>query len=372
MERFLTAGAEGPDWRTTAEACLDRLGDVPDEANLGFVYATDALANDMRRIVDCLKIHTGVSHWVGTVGTGICHDDCEHYEAPAVAVMICSFPEDSFRVFSTLDGDLGSLADKYEAWYSQHPYHLGVVHGDPRSSLTPELIPLLAETVPQTYLVGGLSSSSGSYPQYADQLCEGSISGVLFSDRVPAATSLTQGCSPIGGKHVISKSYRNVVSSIDGQAALDVFKEEIGEVLARDLRRAGGYIFVGLPIPGSDTGDYVVRNLMGIDPQKKELIIGDVVESGQPILFCRRDGSSAWEDLTRALQTLKKRATTPIKGALYFSCLGRGRYLFGENSEELKAVQAELGDVPLVGFFANGEIANNQLYGYTGVLTLFL
>ena len=32
----------------------------------------------------------------------------------------------------------------------------------------------------------------------------------------------------------------------------------------------------------------------------------------------------------------------------------------------------ELGDFPLVGFFANGEISNNRLYGYTGVLTLFL
>jgi small ligand-binding sensory domain FIST len=89
-------------------------------------------------------------------------------------------------------------------------------------------------------------------------------------------------------------------------------------------------------------------------------------------MFCRRDGDSAREDMLRMLRDLRKRARTPIKGGVYFSCLGRGRNQFGENSEELKLIRDELGEFPLVGFFANGEISHNRLYGYTGVLALFL
>ena len=90
-------------------------------------------------------------------------------------------------------------------------------------------------------------------------------------------------------------------------------------------------------------------------------------------MFCKRDGQSAIQDMYRMLNNLKKRiGKQSIKGALYISCLGRGRNLFGQNSEELKMIVEVLGDIPLVGFYANGEIAGNRLYGYTGVLTLFI
>jgi small ligand-binding sensory domain FIST len=314
-----------------------------------------------------------VEHWIGTVGMGICVDARECYDQPAVGDLVGTFPEDSFRVFPTLDSDLSGFINDHGTWYEAGERHFVVAHGDPRSAYTPAHIPQLAQTVPQSYLVGGLSSSQyNDFPQYADGACEGGISGVLFSDHVPVATSLSQGCSLIGEQHRITQCSQNVITTIDDRPALDVFNEEIGEVLARDLSRVAGYIFVALPIRGSDTGDYVVRNLVGIDPENKQLIIGDLVEPGQRIQLCRRDGSSAWEDLDRTLTSLTRRAGGTVKGALYYSCLGRGRHLFGENSEELKAIQSHLGNVPLAGFFANGEIARDQLYGYTGVLTLFL
>ena len=90
------------------------------------------------------------------------------------------------------------------------------------------------------------------------------------------------------------------------------------------------------------------------------------------MMFCRRDGDTAREDMIRMLTDLKKRAGGDIKGGVYYTCLGRGRYQFGEDSEELRLIREHLGDFPLVGFFANGEISHNRLYGYTGVLTLFV
>ena len=158
---------------------------------------------------------------------------------------------------------------------------------------------------------------------------------------------------------------------LDGRPAFDVFREDIGEVMAQDLQRVAGYIFAGIPIRGSDTGDYMVRNLMGIDTEQGLVAIGDMVEPGGEVLFCRRDGNSAREDLLRMLADIRGRMGDSPRGALYYSCLGRGRYQFGDNSEELGLIRDELGDIPLVGFFANGEIFHNRLYGYTGVLTVF-
>ena len=149
-------------------------------------------------------------------------------------------------------------------------------------------------------------------------------------------------------------------------------KEDIGEVLARDLSRIGGYIFAGFPVADTDTGDYLVRNLLGIDPNSGALAIGDYLQPGTPIMFCKRDSRTAVEDLQRMVERLKSRTRGPVKGALYFTCVGRGQHMFGERNRELELIGEILGDVPLAGFYANGEIAGQRLYGYTGVLTLFV
>jgi small ligand-binding sensory domain FIST len=193
---------------------------------------------------------------------------------------------------------------------------------------------------------------------------------VLFAGDVPVVTGLTQGCSPIGPVHEITKGREHIIMELDGRPALEVFKEDIGEVLARNLGRAGNYIHAALPIAGKDTADYLVRNLTGIDPDKKWIAVGDRLTQGDRLMFVRRDAASARKDLTRMLNDLKQRASAPPKAALYYSCVARGPNLFGPDSEELRTVQEAIGDVPLAGFFANGEISHNRLYGYTGVLTL--
>jgi small ligand-binding sensory domain FIST len=98
--------------------------------------------------------------------------------------------------------------------------------------------------------------------------------------------------------------------------------------------------------------------------------IGAAVEPGDELVFCRRDAAAAREDLAGMLERLKAAAPRP-RGALYFSCVARGEHMFGSRGAELALVRQVLGEVPLVGFFCNGEICHDRLYGYTGVLTLF-
>jgi len=370
---FLLGHAEAANWQDGVANCLNQLGDIPGAANFGFVYVTDSHADALQAILERLREATGVAHWTGTVGIGICATDREYHQVPAMAVMLGSFPEDSFQILSFYGRAADHLPATWDPWLDRSPAHVAVVHGDPSNGMLPELLKQLYAELPGGYLVGGLTSSHGAHPQIADELQEGGLSGVVFNSDVAVATGLSQGCSPIADRHTITDCDNNIINSIDQRPALDVFNEDIGEILARDLNRAAGYIFAGLPVEGSDTGDYLVRNLIGIDTVGSRIAIGDILHPGQKIQFCRRDGKTAWEDMQRMLNDLKTRlrGATP-RGGLYYSCLGRGEALFGGESAEVKMITAELGDFPLVGFFANGEIFNQRLYGYTGVLTLFL
>src|SRR5690606_17110560 len=158
----------------------------------------------------------------------------------------------------------------------------------------------------------------------------------------------------------------------DDRPAFEVFREDIGELLSRNLSRIEGYVHAAVPIRGSDTGDYLVRNLLGVYPEQGWVSIGERLGIGDRVMFVRRDGTSAMADLKRMVADARRRAGRAPAAALYYSCIARGPNLFGKGSVELRTIADILGEVPLVGFFANGEISNNRLYGYTGVLTLFL
>lgn len=369
---FLIGHAESANWSDAVDACLQQLGDIPRQSNFGFLYATDSFTDELPSILGRLREATGVAHWSGTVGIGICATGREYHEAPAIAVMICSFPTDSFRILPFYDRAADHIPEAWDPWLQQSNTHLAVVHADPSNSNLPQLLAQLDDELPGAFLVGGISSSHGRHPQIADEVQEGGLSGVVFNDKVPAATALSQGCTPIAVKRTITDCDNNIINRIDNQPALDILKQDIGEILARDINRAAGYIFAGLPIEQSDTGDYLVRNLIGIDSEGKRIAIGDITYTGQQIQFCRRDSKTARDDMQRMLDELRGRTTATPRGGLYYSCLGRGESLFGENSAELKLIRDTFGEFPLVGFFANGEISNQRLYGYTGVLTLFM
>lgn len=374
---FRAAHAAAEDWGQAAKAAAEALetAGIPAGANLGFLYVTDYLAADLGSILTFLRSRTGIADWVGTTGVGILAAGdmgrAEYFDRPAVAVMVGRFPADGYRVFAPVTDGLGGFRQSHGGWIAGRQPMLGLVHGDPRAPQAVDGLAGLAEAS-GAYLVGGLTSSRAGFPQIAEQVVEGGVSGVLFAGDVAVATGLSQGCSPIGPIRTVTHADGNVIAEIDERPALDVLKEDMGELLARDLKRALGYIHVALPVAGSDTGDYLVRNLVGIDPARKVIGIGAEIDAGDPIMFTRRDHDAAAADLKRMLASLGKRAGSAIKGGIYVSCVARGPNLFGEEAQELGLIAEALGDFPLVGFFANGEICRDRLYGYTGVLTLFL
>jgi len=395
------------------EECLLLLGQHAGDdrytrtPNLGFVYLTDALQTHAEQILTLLKARTGIPNWVGAVGAGICATGVEYTDEPALAVMLGQFAPGSFNVFSgtqrppalTARTDSGA-----EAAFT------ALVHADPATPDLPDLIVDMAHKVASGYLFGGLSSGRGSPCQIADRVLNGGLSGVVFASDVALVSRVSQGVHPLPGadRHAVTQANANLIIELDGRPAFDVLLEDAGiraraataedaakEDFARvrsqlqSLGRRG--LFVGIE-PASDQAyrerarakalrrDYVVRNVVALDPAKGVVAIAAPVEAGQTLSFCTRDEVAARKDLMRIcseirnhLHELEEESGAPViaRGAVYVSCLGRGSHLFGEQHEEMKLIQRQLGDVPLVGFYANGEIGGQNLYGFTGVLTLF-
>lgn len=372
---FRFAAAKGPhDARRLLDACVQQLGETVD-GNLGFVYLTDALATGIDEIIDGLTAATGISAWVGAVGYGIVAGADEVYQQPALAVMCADLPKDGFRVFGTDWQDAQDFAARHGDWFEGRDAVFAQVHASPGNEPFDQRLEALAELLPAGFLAGGLASSEdGQAPHIAGRAQSAGLSGVLLDlEKVPLRVRHTQGCHPIGPRRSVDEAFRNILVKLDGRPALDVLKQDIGELLSRDLERSLATILAGLMVEGSDTGDYLARHLVGVEEQRGLVGVGDWVVPGSTLVFCRRDPEAARLDLKRMLEELTAGLDQPPRGALYAACVGRGRHMFGGEGVEMGLIREHLGaEVPVVGFLANGEIYHQRLYGYTGVLTLFL
>ncbi len=262
--RFRAAHAAGGPWPALARACLEQLFPLPDGANLGFLYVTDALAGDLANVLAFLRERTRIADWVGGVGLGICAAGVETFECPGLAVMVAALPKDGFRVFGPIAGVSDRFHPEIAAWVARRQPVVGVVHGDPRCAEIDDMVAAVS-AAQSTFLVGGITSARLLPLQIAGRVVERGLSGVLLAPEIVTTAGLSQGCSPIGPIHVVSEAQGNVIIAIDGRPALDVFKEEIGELLSRDLNRVPGLIFAGFPITGSDAGGFLVRNLLAVN-----------------------------------------------------------------------------------------------------------
>lgn len=372
---FRSGIAASEDWQKAVAEVLVQLGEPTAEHRLGIVYVTHHFASSLQQIEVFLRQTTGVPQWVGVSGHGVLGGVSEHFDEPAISAMLLPLDETGFRVFNGVTDDADPAVNGASEWLEQAVMPLVVIHADPSNEL---LSPLIEDMALETggFLFGGLGAASGAGSSVVSdrEPSDTELSGVMISPAaVEIATGLSQGCTPIGPVRTITSGEDNVIFQIDERPALDVLKEDIGELLARDLQKIGGYIFAALPIEGSDTGDYLVRNMIGVDPQHGVIAIGAAVESGARILFCRRDPKAAMEDMNRMLLDIKKRVDgRPIKGGIYISCAARGPNQFPKDCTETHMIEQALGSFPLVGFFANGEISRDRLYAYTGVLALFL
>lgn len=422
MKRFPYAHATHPQWRMAlalvlaqlrAQMALPAMASTP---SLGLLYITDHYSAVAQDILDALGAELPeVTDWAGTVGVGICANNAEYFDEPALAVMLCDLSPDQYRVFSGVAPLATSAGSGFEA-------HTALVHAD---GATPELAELLTEVAARTrtgYLFGGLSSSRREAVQFslgsggnlrgqgaAGGVFHGGLSGVAFGPGVSLVSRVTQGAQPVGKERTVTAAEGNLVLTLDGEPAYDLLLREAGIALDRPQEAMAKLrsILVGLTLPQPGTTgasarqvsrgqfgpEVLVRHLIGLDPGRRGVAVAQTVPVGSRLAFCERNPQAARADLMRVCTEIRSELepeeqgvlslmappepeTPPpparqVAGALYVSCAGRGGPHFGSPGAELQIVRHALGDVPLVGFFAGGEIARQQIYGYTGVLTVF-
>jgi small ligand-binding sensory domain FIST len=422
MKLFPYAHATHPQWRMAAALVLAQLRAqmaLPAHAaapSLGLLYITDHYATQAQAILDHLSAELPeVTDWSGTVGVGIASNNVEYIDEPALAVMLCDLSPDQFRVFSGVAPLPASGAEP-----SGFVAHTALLHADPGAHDLGELIAEVAERTQSGYVFGGLVGSRSASVQFAASssgqlrgqgavggVFSGGISGVAFGSDVELISRVTQGAQPIHRDHAITALDGNLVLELDGEPALEVLLRELGVSLSQPqqamerLRRT----LVGLTLPqhrqadaigpllarGQFGSEVMVRHIIGLDPARRGVAIAERPPLGARLAFCERHAHAARADLVRVCSEIREElepetlgmasgpmvadaapaAPRRMLGAVYVSCSGRGGLHFGAPSAEMQIVRRALGDVPLVGYFAGGEIAHQQLYGYTGVLTVF-
>jgi small ligand-binding sensory domain FIST len=348
------------------------------EPTLGFLYFSDHHAARAESMLDALRAAWPGISVAGGVGVGVAASGIEYFDEPGLALMLCDLPRTSFTLFHG------------RAPLTRDDACAALVHADPSTQDLAALIGELSDRLPTGYLFGGLASSRARTLTLADGVFEGGLSGVAFGRDVPLLSRVTQGCQPLSKPRRVTAAEGNVVLALDGRPALPQWLAELGVEL-RDVPRVVAALrrtLVGLTDAGDEAlarggqfgADTRVRHLIGLDPARQGIAVADLVEPGVQLAFCTRDVEAARRDLVRVCAEVREEAEgggaggTPrrIAGAIYVSCTGRGGAHFGAPSAELQTVRRALGEVPLVGFYAAGEIARHHLYGYTGVLTAFL
>src|SRR5256885_3372281 len=321
MKQFLHAHATHPDApmalalaAAQIEAQRGQRGHVADPT-LGWLYLTDHFADEAEALLtDARQRWPGVA-WVGAVGVGISGTGVEYIDEPAVSLMLADLPRERFRLFSGVKPLPASHAS-FDAATAQ-------VHADPATADLGELVNELAARTSTGYLFGGLASAraddddgTGRCLHIADAVFEGGLSGVAFASGVALVSRVTQGCQPVGPVRHVTQADGNVVIALDGEPALDCLLRDLG-VEANAPRTAVARLrqtLVGLSDPQDDVlvrpgqfgTDTRVRHLIGIDPARRAIAIGDVAPAGVQLAFCTRHTEAARRDLVRICSEIRE------------------------------------------------------------------
>lgn len=380
-------------------------------ADLGMVFISSAFASEFSRVMPLLEERLSVPVLIGCGGSGIIGMNAqgevqEVEEAPALSLSLAHLPDVGVHAFYISPDELPDLDSSPDAWVnlvgiSPQEQPQFILLAEPSLSGVNDLLQGLDFAYPGSIKVGGLASTSAmgvqsglfyfsQETQQATSLYREGTVGIALTGNIVIETIVAQGCRPIGQIYQVTKVERNIVLELAKQndtdlttneaqsrPPLEVLRDLIQTLSETDRQLAQHSLFVGVARDEFKQqlghGDFLIRNLLGVDPRVGAIAIGSLVRPGQRIQFHLRDARTSAEDLELLLQQYQQEATDPTKaaGALMFSCLGRGEQLYGKPNFDSKLFRRYLNNIQLGGFFCNGEIgpvsSNTFLHGYTSV-----
>lgn len=387
-KRFVESLSTLPDWRAAvveaAQRARAKLGPVP--CDLALVFVSQTWADfDARELPRILARELAPLHSLGCNASGVIAGRREVEMEPGVSILAMRLPGVSVRGAHFAPSELARLEDgaglvsALDLYPTEKPKFITL--GDPATCDAEKWLELLASGYPGCPVVGGLASGPVlRKPSWL--LCDGRVHDdgaavAVLTGPVEFLAVVAQGCRPIGEPFMVTKAEGNVLQELGGRQPLEVLRETLSRCTPEDQSLARHSLFAGLVMneyrPGFKRGDFVVRNLVGFDPDTGHLVVGAALRRGQTLQFQLRDAHTSDQDLQSLLGAIPEPDAAP-RGALLVSCCGRGKGLYGEPDHDATVVQTLRGPLPLAGFFANGEFGQvggrNFIHGYTSSLVV--
>jgi small ligand-binding sensory domain FIST len=360
---------------------LRALGGTPD---LALAFVSHHHGPSIESVAAGLCRGLGTETLVGCTGESIVGVGREVENQPALSLWLARLPGATIvpmhlRFTQTAEG--GSITGWPAATEGAWPTGAALLAlGEPYSFPADVLLERMNEDRPGVPVIGGMASGGWQPKQNRlllgpRELDDGAVA-VLIHGPVRISTVVSQGCRPIGRHYVVTRAERNVIGEMSGKPPLAQLKELAGELSDVERRLIQRGLHVGIVTneyqDKFERGDFLVRNVIGADPNSGAIAIGDYVRVGQTVQFHIRDADSADEDL-KALSSTG--ASSHPQAALLFTCNGRGTRLFGTADHDAGVLRESLGPIPLAGFFAQGELGpiggKNFMHGFTASVALF-
>lgn len=371
-----------------AETLQAQLGGARPDLVLAFLsgYGDESLLHFSKWLAEKLTFHC----LIGCTAGGVIGDGNEIERQSALSLTAAVMPGVEIRGFHLATEAIPSASAEASVWEScvrakasAHPHF--ILLPEPFSFDVPRLLNGLDAQFPESKKIGGLASGAaqrGLNRLYLNQeTYDSGLVGVSLWGNIAVDTLVAQGCRPIGQPMFVTRCQQNVLQALDGKPPSSVLQSLYHQLEPRDQELFRQSLFLGLVMKEAQReyrqGDFLIRNILGVDESRESLVVGALLREGQVVQFHLRDARTSSEDLNAMLIRFKTEhlGEDPPAGALLFSCLGRGAMLFGEPNHDSQAFHRFAGQVPLGGFFCNGEIGpvhgQTYLHGYTSSFGVF-
>ncbi|HEU5397548.1 MAG TPA: FIST N-terminal domain-containing protein [Verrucomicrobiae bacterium] len=359
------------------------------QVSLGLVFMAPNFFPFAQQTLEILRVHARIPLLAGCSSTGLIAGDNEYESASGLVLALYSLPGAQLKTFrftqpqveeatggACWQVETGVDSKNTNGWLTFiDPFHLDVESW--LRTWNESYAPL------PTYggLAGGVFSEQTTQIYLnGDVFDEGGVAISVGGD-VKLTGVISQGCTPIGDTWTLTRVDQNLIQQIANRPAYAVLAETFQKLSPVEQQKARGNLLIGLVIneylEDFHRGDFLVRNLIGGDPNSGVLAVGAFPRPGQMMQFQRRDADAASEDMQELLARTKVQlADSSVYGGCLCSCNGRGKNLFGKPNHDASMVQKHLGPFGVAGFFCNGELGpigdKSFLHSFTASLALFV